>query len=385
MILYYRRLVSEHSRIYAFQRALEACVHPGDVVCEIGAGLGTYSFLASQAGASRVYAIEEGPVIDIAKKLYDANSKDLGTIEFIHQHSTLVVLPEKVDIVIYENFGSLGLTPVAGCILEDAFERFLKPGGTFVPNGMKLYLAAIQADTLWGETIKCLNENDERVLGLDYSLLRHLAVNERIQTSYGPDVLLCDPLIVHSLNLNECQELFFSHELEIEMIQPGILHGFGCWTDFDFPGGYTYSQVYNKSATYARSFFPMPKPVAVQPGESVHMHLSVMKKPFPDYTCTWWGEVMDRKGKIKTKWKSSTLHLLPFQSNDINLPKSFDAGYHPKLNKEGHIRKFILEQMNGSITIDTIAHKVIDQFPDEFPSFAEAFTRVIRIVKKCAI
>ena len=385
MILYYRRLVSEHSRIDTFQRALETCARPGDTVCEIGAGLGTYSFLASRAGASRVYAIEEGPVIDIAKKLYAANREDLGTIEFINQHSTLVELPEKVDIVIYENFGSLGLTPVTETVLKDAFQRFLKPGGTFVPNGTRLYLAAIQADNIWGETIACLNEDNEKVMELNYSLLRHLAVNERIQTSQEPDALLCQPLIVHSLNLNECQELSFSHELEIKIIQHGILHGFGCWTDFNFPGGHTYSQAYNKPATYSRSFFPMPHPVAVQPGESVHMHLSVMKKPLPDYTCTWWGEVVDRKGKVKTKWKSSTLHLLPFQSHDINLPKSFDGGYHPYLNKEGYIRKFILEQMNGSITIDTIANKVIEQFPDEFPSFGEAFTRVARIVKKCAI
>ena len=110
-----------------------------------------------------------------------------------------------------------------------------------------------------------------------------------------------------------------------------------------------------------------------------------MKKPLYDHTWTWWGEIIDKKGKIKTKWNSSTLHLLPFQSHDINLPKSFDTGYHPHLNKEGHIRKFILEQMNGSITIDTIAHKVIEQFPDEFPSLSEAFTKVVRIVKKCAI
>jgi protein arginine N-methyltransferase 1 len=377
--------VSEHSRIYTFQRALEACVNRGDVVCEIGAGLGTYSFLASRAGASRVYAIEEGPVIDIAKKLYAANREDVGTIEFIHQHSKLVELPEKVDIVIYENFGSLGLTPVTETVLKDAFERFLKPGGTFVPNGMKLYLAAIQANKIWEETIACLKKDNEKVMGLDYSLLRHLSVNERIKTSEETDALLCEPLVVHSLNFNECQELSFSHELEIEMIQPGILHGFGCWIDFDFPGGYTYSQAYNKPATYSRSFFPMPQPVAVQPGESIHMHFSVMNKPLSDHTWTWWGEIIDRKGKIKTKWNSSTLHLLPFQSHDINLPKSFDAGYHPNLNKEGHIRKFILEQMDGRETIHAIAHKVIEQFPDEFSSLSEAFTKVVRIVKKCAL
>ena len=41
---YYLGLIGAKERITAFQSALQSCVRTGDVVVEIGAGLGTYSF-----------------------------------------------------------------------------------------------------------------------------------------------------------------------------------------------------------------------------------------------------------------------------------------------------------------------------------------------------
>ncbi|MBW2609863.1 MAG: hypothetical protein JRC68_05930 [Deltaproteobacteria bacterium] len=109
MISYYRRLVSELPRIEAFQKGIEAAVGPDSIVCEIGSGLGTYSFLASRAGASKVYAIEESSVINLSRKLYSANQETLGEIVFIKKHSTATHLPEKADIIIFENYDCQGL------------------------------------------------------------------------------------------------------------------------------------------------------------------------------------------------------------------------------------------------------------------------------------
>ncbi|MBC8431703.1 MAG: class I SAM-dependent methyltransferase [Desulfobacterales bacterium] len=387
MISYYRKLVAEHSRMQAFQNGITAAVRPGDTVCEIGAGLGTYAFMASRAGAAKVYAIEEGPVIELARKLYKANQNDLGVIEFIKQYSTLVHLEDKVDVVIYEDFECQGLSPLQESVLKDASRRFLKPGGTFIPYGLELYWVPLQAENIWQKEVSCLDKNEEKVLGLDFALTRELTSNERIQTPFEADSLLSSELLIESLNFAEKQQLEFSRELTFKITTSGTLHGFGSWADFLFPGGHRFSLSYEKPVTaYSRAFFPLPEPVPVETGDCIRMKVGVVKKPLPNrHTWSWWGEIDDRHGRSKFKWQSSTLHLSQFQKQDIEFSRYIDTDYCPVLNEEGHLRKFILERMNGNMTIEQIANELLVRFPENFPSLGKALTKVTRLAKKCSI
>ncbi len=386
MISYYRKLVAESSRIQAFQKGISAAVRPGDTVCEIGTGLGTYAFMASRSGAAKVYAIEEGPVIELARKLYTVNQKDLGEIEFIKQYSTFAHLPEKVDVVIYESFECQGLTPVHELVLEDARRRFLKPGGTFVPNEMALYWAPLQAEEIWLKEVSCLEKNGERVSGLDFTLTRQLASNDRIMTQLEADAVLSQPIKIDAFNFAERQKLEFKRELNIIITKPGTLHGFGSWADFIFPDGNRFSLSYETPVTtYSRAFFPTPEPVSVEAGDVIQMNVSVLKKPLPkNHSWSWWGRIVDRTGRSKAKWQSSSFHLAPFLKQDLYLPRSFAADYRPVLNKEGHLRKFILEQIDGKQTMEEIARRVAEKFPVECPSLDEALNRVARLAKKCS-
>src|SRR5205823_458687 len=59
MIEHYRQLIDDPVRLGAFQRAIAGVVRPGDVVADIGCGLGTYAIFAARAGARRVFAVED--------------------------------------------------------------------------------------------------------------------------------------------------------------------------------------------------------------------------------------------------------------------------------------------------------------------------------------
>jgi len=386
MISYYRKLLAEHSRIQAFQDGISAAVRPGDTVCDIGTGLGTYAFMASRAGAAKVYAIEEGPVIELARKLYVANQKDLGEIEFIKQYSTLAHLPEKVDVVIYENFESQGLAPVQESVLEDARRRFLKPGGTFVPNEMVLYWAPIQAEEIWLKEVSCLESCREKVSGLDFTLTRRLASNDRILTQLEADAVLSQPILLDCINFAERQKLEFRRELNLLITKPGTLHGFGSWVDFIFPGGNCFSLAYDTPVTtYSRAFFPTPEPVSVDPGDVIQMKVSVLKKPLPKHHLwSWWGQIVDRYGRRKSKWQSSTFLLAPFVKQDLYFPRVLAPEYRPVLNQQGHLYKFMLEQIDGKRTLEEIARQVAEKFPDECPVLNDALNRVVRLAKKCS-
>ena len=158
---------------------------------------------------------------------------------------------------------------------------FLKPGGTFVPWGMELFWAPLQAEKIWQNDISCLDKNKQQVLGLDLSLTRDLVPHSRVVTTLEADFVLSPPVLLDSIDFAEKQELKFSRELTMEITKPGVLHGFGSWAEFLFPGGHRFSLSYEKPLTvYARAFFPLPETVAVEPGDCIRMHVSVFKKLF---------------------------------------------------------------------------------------------------------
>ena len=77
----YAAMIYDTRRVEAYQRALQLAVNPNSVVVDIGTGLGILAFLASKAGARKVYAIEPDEVIAVARELAQINS--LERIEFI--------------------------------------------------------------------------------------------------------------------------------------------------------------------------------------------------------------------------------------------------------------------------------------------------------------
>ena len=66
---YHVSMLRDTVRTNAFREAILATVAEGDVVVDIGCGTGILSLFACQAGARRVYAIDRGPVLDVARDL----------------------------------------------------------------------------------------------------------------------------------------------------------------------------------------------------------------------------------------------------------------------------------------------------------------------------
>src|SRR5438105_15150054 len=100
----YAAMLHDARRVEAYQRALQLTVTPDSVVVDIGTGLGIFAFLACQAGARRVYAIEPSEVIAVARELAVTNGYR-ERIEFIEDISTHVTLPEKADVIVTDMSG----------------------------------------------------------------------------------------------------------------------------------------------------------------------------------------------------------------------------------------------------------------------------------------
>ena len=101
-------MLSDRVRMHAYAAALEAAVRPGSVVLDVGTGTGIFALLACRLGARRVYAVEPGDSIHLAR----AAARDAGyadRVEFIQGISTEVDLPERADVMVSDLRGLLPL------------------------------------------------------------------------------------------------------------------------------------------------------------------------------------------------------------------------------------------------------------------------------------
>src|SRR6059036_2483714 len=103
----HRQYLADDTRVAAFRQAIEEVIGPGDVVVDLGAGTGILGLLACRAGAARVYAVEEGGMIEVARDICRANGF-ADRVVFVRGLSTGIDLPEKADVVVADQIGRFG-------------------------------------------------------------------------------------------------------------------------------------------------------------------------------------------------------------------------------------------------------------------------------------
>src|SRR5688500_14466350 len=143
----HREYLTDAPRIAAFRRAIHATVRPGDVVLDLACGTGILGLMACEAGAARVYAIDDGEIIEIARAIARANGF-ADRIVHIHDHSTHVTLPERADVLVFDQIGRLGFDAGVLELAADARARLLEPGARMVPIDVRLDAALVSAPVM---------------------------------------------------------------------------------------------------------------------------------------------------------------------------------------------------------------------------------------------
>ncbi len=186
-IEYHRTLLADRVRNAAFHAALAKLIVKGETtVADIGTGTGFLGFLAARLGARRVDLYESGSIASVARKLLRHNR--LRNCHLHEMHSTEVLEPERVDLIVCETLGNYAFEESIIETLNDARTRFLKPGGVIVPSAVRQYLCPVVSNRFLNE----LSAWDRVGYELDMGPAKTMTLNNIYVRTLKPGDLLED-------------------------------------------------------------------------------------------------------------------------------------------------------------------------------------------------
>jgi predicted RNA methylase len=144
-LIYHYNLLSDNNRVSSFVQAIENNVKEGDVVIDLGAGVGILSLIAAKK-AKKVYAIEVDPAV--AKK-GDEITKTFGmhdNIEYILSDARDFKLPEKVDVIICEMIDTGLIAELQVPVMNESLSLLKSNGGRVIPLRAKSTVQLIQTN-----------------------------------------------------------------------------------------------------------------------------------------------------------------------------------------------------------------------------------------------
>lgn len=369
----HRVLVADTDCQSRYRQVLLKRVKEGDRVLDLGTGTGIHALFACQAGASRVYAVEEGEVIELAREMARANGF-ADRIVFIKGLSCQVELPEKVDVIVTH----LGFDGTLSFLI-DAKERFLKGGGVVIPSMLELFCVPLEFPAVYDEVVGLW---DREHYGLDFSALRKVAVSEVHWSDFTSNQFLGEPFRLVGLDLLKATEPRMGGEATFHALREGILHGVGAWytlwLDEDTPLS-TAPPLALPSSLWGQLFFPIGRPVEVQQGDRIAVRVKAYA--FTTAGTVWkWGVRVEGRG-TEASFSHSSFEGLPLSRESL---KSLGPDCAPPLTALGQAARLTLTLCDGTTPLGEIEQKVFCEFGALFRTREDAAAFVAEVLRKYA-
>lgn len=364
-------MIADPVRMDAHQAALERTVRPGSVVVDIGTGTGMMAMMAARLGARRVYAIEPGDSIHLARAA--ARDSGLGDrIEFIQDVSTRVELPERADVVVSDLRGVLPVFQQHVHSLADARDRLLAPGGVLIPRADTLRAAPVEAPEDYRAFVRPW---DEHARGFDLSAARRAALNSWSKAFIRPGQMVAAPRTWAVLEYGIRRQPDVAGTMEWTVERAATAHGFAVWFHADLVDGVGFTTgPEGPDIIYQSGFFPWMRPVALAEGDVVTVELQA-RMIGVDHIWVWNTRVRRVDGTGE-EFRQSTFLSQPSTPRDL---ARRGHAFVPTLGEDGRIDAAALGMMDGAATLEQIAREVQRRFPERFATWEEALSRVGRL------
>ncbi|MFM7426030.1 MAG: methyltransferase domain-containing protein [Elainella sp.] len=361
----HQSMVFDAQRNQAYAAAMAAVITPESIVLDLGAGLGIHGLLAARLGAKRVYLVEPEDVIAVAAELVRANGFD-DRIHCLQGKIEQVELPEKVDVILSVLTGNFLLEEDLLPSLFWARDRYLKPGGTLIPQAAVLEAAPIQAPELYEREVGIWLSPH---LGLDQSPVRDYAAHSvyYYRDRLAPEQYLAEPACLMNLDFYHCDSAACAAQATYKVQRAGICHGWSGWFRIQLGESWLSTAPDAPPTHWSAAFLPLDPPLSLDAGAAVEF--SLLRPPLGDWT--W----QVRAGELAQQ--HSTFYSLPMT---VSTMRKKSSHYSPRLNRRGEATLKLLAHSSGNESSEQLSHRLLKDFPDLFTDLLMAM-RFVRDFK----
>ena len=363
--------VADATRLDLFKTALAKAISPGDTVADLGCGSGILGLLCLQAGAGKIYAIDDSAMLEVARETFERAG--LGDrVACLRGKSGRIELPERVDAVVCDHVGYFGFDYGLIEFLADARRRFLKPGGRLMPSRLRLHAAAVGSQKCAELARGWLAE----AIPPEFHWLNGHALNAKHAVNLAREDVLGPPAVLGEIDLHADNPEFHSWNAEVRSGRAGVVNGIAGWFECELAEGVwmTNSPLAEKPIQRSQAFLPIGEAVPVREGELVRM--AVMARP-AEHVIAWSVEFPAAGRRFDhSTWQG--MLLSPEELLRAN------PEHVPRASREGRARMTVLGYCDGRRSAREIEQAVLRDHPDLLPSPAEISHFVFQVLGRDA-
>ncbi|KAH8066991.1 protein-arginine omega-N asymmetric methyltransferase [Aureococcus anophagefferens] len=147
MMSHHMTMLLDVGRMQAYRSAIlnDAAHFKDKVVLDVGTGTGVLAIWAAEAGARRVYAVEQSSEVAECARTMAAHHGVADVVEVLEGAMEELNVPEKVDVIVSEWMGYFLVRESMAKSVIYARDTYLKPGGAMYPSHARLLLAPLDA------------------------------------------------------------------------------------------------------------------------------------------------------------------------------------------------------------------------------------------------
>jgi hypothetical protein len=203
----------------------------------------------------------------VARKLLRHNR--LRNCRLFEMHSTEVMEPDRVEVVVCETLGNYAIEENIVETLNDARKRFLKPGGVVIPAGIRQLVCPVIGRRFLDELVAW----DSVGYGLDFGPAKAMTLNNIYVRTFAAGDLLDGAKAARvwdELSFRHHNKSTRSGEAAWTLDRRTTIYGLALWWTADLADGIALSTgPLDERTHWEQLYLPVLEPLVIEPGQTL--------------------------------------------------------------------------------------------------------------------